>query len=506
MIEAFLICLFLLMIPVRVNAEPLNDLVPVSLADAVTIYEQTGAVFTYTFSVSVLMGPGGMFTGTADEHYTATSDGTYLAIHCFRDDWWSGTGVGNNIVAVRLDGVPDFPEGIWASLIVDYSLGYNGIAESRFNALGADTQIGPYADKLCTYMGDQHSDLVLGFQTPTPPPTPDFSLSISPTSQTIAPEQSTTYAVTVTSIAGFSSEVTLGSSISPSSDGISLAFDSSSVMPPPDGSTELTLIVSTTRTVKTAFYAITVTGTSADKIRSATGMLTLAWYELFFEIDYMQGHAPTDAALNYIQDYYRNENISVTFYVDDAVPEDPLITEEEFWAIENVYNDPYNGMGDDWAAGDKRTGVYFSKWKWILYGTYFHVEGSGGTMKSVSGFCRVPGCYDEDGMHPSLSTFGGNYILVADAYNDAGETTEEMRTRKETAVFMHEMGHSIGILKLSRDLTRYFKGEWPWVERYDTRDLTSVMAELRLQVYDTTHQIHYSPNYWDLRDMEDYEV
>jgi len=161
------------MFPLQINTETPDDLVPVSSADTVTIYEQTGVVHIHTFSVSVLMESNGTFIGTANENYTVTSDGTYLTIHCFRDDWRSGFAVGNNIVAVRLDGVPDIPEDLWASLIVDYTLGHDGIAESRFNALGADTQIGPYAPTperaLCTYMGDQHSELVLGFaHTPAP--------------------------------------------------------------------------------------------------------------------------------------------------------------------------------------------------------------------------------------------------------------------------------------------------------------------------------------------------
>jgi hypothetical protein len=74
------------------------------------------------------------------------SEGDYLEIHCFRANWLSGDAVGNNIVAVRLDGVPDYPEGIWASRVINYTLGYNGIAASVDNALGPDTQLGLYGD------------------------------------------------------------------------------------------------------------------------------------------------------------------------------------------------------------------------------------------------------------------------------------------------------------------------------------------------------------------------
>jgi len=165
-----------LMLPWQISGEAYVGLVPVSSGDSVTIYEQTGLAGTivihiHNFSVSVLMGSGGNFSGSPLEYYTATSNGTYLTIHCFRDRWLSGFAVGNNIVAAKLNGVTGYPDGIWASIIVNYTLGYNGTAESRFNALGPDTQIGPYAPTpetgLCTYMGDQHSELVLGFVLPT---------------------------------------------------------------------------------------------------------------------------------------------------------------------------------------------------------------------------------------------------------------------------------------------------------------------------------------------------
>jgi hypothetical protein len=45
-------------------------------------------------------------------------------------------------------------------------LGYNGIAESRFNALGSDLALGPYGDSYCTYLGDQDSEITLGFTVP----------------------------------------------------------------------------------------------------------------------------------------------------------------------------------------------------------------------------------------------------------------------------------------------------------------------------------------------------
>ena len=144
-----------------------GDVVSVSEGMSITIFEQTGAVYSYTFDVDDLMTVGCTFTTIAmiSETYTITSDGTYLTIHCYRvpPSPGSGTATGNNIVAVRLDGVPGFEDGIWASIIVDYTIGEGGIEDSVWNALGPADQVGPYGDSLCTYLGDYDSEIVLGF-------------------------------------------------------------------------------------------------------------------------------------------------------------------------------------------------------------------------------------------------------------------------------------------------------------------------------------------------------
>jgi hypothetical protein len=132
----------------------------------VTVYEQTGEVAAYNFSVREIIDRGCAFTTGADESYSLTSEGNYLDIQCFRANHLSGDAVGNNIVAVRLDGVLEHPEGIWASRIINHTLGYNGIEASINNALGPDTQLGPYQDRLATLLGDQSSDLILGFSSP----------------------------------------------------------------------------------------------------------------------------------------------------------------------------------------------------------------------------------------------------------------------------------------------------------------------------------------------------
>ncbi len=171
----FLICLTTSTSVRKIGANSNSDIIPISSGSFIKIYEQTGQKQEHTFLVSDVIQIGCHFTTQADEYYNITSDGTVLRIHCFRDRWLSDTAVGNNIVAVKLDNVQGFPDGLWASVIVSYILGYNGIAESKFNALGSDTQNGPYLDSPCTYLGDQNSELVLAF-APTPV-TPVIKLS-----------------------------------------------------------------------------------------------------------------------------------------------------------------------------------------------------------------------------------------------------------------------------------------------------------------------------------------
>jgi len=147
----------------RPRLESEDDFIPLSSGSFVIVYEQTGEVAALNFSVRKIMDRGCVFTTDADEWYFLTSEGDYLGIQCFRANRLSGDAVGNNIVAVRLDGVLEHPEGVWASRIINCTLGYNGIEASINNALGPDTQLGPYQDRIATCLGDQLSDMILGF-------------------------------------------------------------------------------------------------------------------------------------------------------------------------------------------------------------------------------------------------------------------------------------------------------------------------------------------------------
>jgi hypothetical protein len=108
--------------------------------------------------------------------------------------------------------------------------------------------------------------------TPTaPPPAPDFSLSVLPTSRTVSRGASTTYTVTVTALNGFAGSVNLTSTISPSANGLTMSFSPTSV----SGGGSSTLTVSTARKTAKHTYTISITGTSGSLVHTVTVTLTL---------------------------------------------------------------------------------------------------------------------------------------------------------------------------------------------------------------------------------------
>ena len=101
-------------------------------------------------------------------------------------------------------------------------------------------------------------------------PLPDFSISSTPSSQTITVGGSTSYTATVTPINGFSSMVNLSATISGSPAGVSTSFS-----PPSVDVGSATLNVTTTGATPAGTYTITITGTDGGSLLHATS-LTLA--------------------------------------------------------------------------------------------------------------------------------------------------------------------------------------------------------------------------------------
>lgn len=104
-------------------------------------------------------------------------------------------------------------------------------------------------------------------------PTPDFSLSVTPTTRTISRGASTTYSVTVTAANGFTGSVNLTSSVEPSATGLSMIFN-----PTPlnlGASASSTLTVGTTHRTTKRSYTITIGATSGSLAHSTTVTLIL---------------------------------------------------------------------------------------------------------------------------------------------------------------------------------------------------------------------------------------
>jgi hypothetical protein len=98
---------------------------------------------------------------------------------------------------------------------------------------------------------------------------PDFSLSMSPGSQTVAAGGSTSYTVTATASNGFSGAVSFGVSVLPA--GASGSFNPPSVA----GSGSSTLTVNTTNGTSTGGFTVTVTGTSGSLSHNTSATLNV---------------------------------------------------------------------------------------------------------------------------------------------------------------------------------------------------------------------------------------
>lgn len=99
--------------------------------------------------------------------------------------------------------------------------------------------------------------------------TPDFSISASPSSQTVAPGNSTTYTTTIGALNGFADTVSLSASGLPT--GVTASFSPTSIT----SSGNSTLTISTTSTTPTGTYTLTITGTDNTLSHSTTVTLVV---------------------------------------------------------------------------------------------------------------------------------------------------------------------------------------------------------------------------------------
>ncbi|WP_260705928.1 SMP-30/gluconolactonase/LRE family protein [Edaphobacter flagellatus] len=99
---------------------------------------------------------------------------------------------------------------------------------------------------------------------------PDFSMSASPSSQTLTPGNSTTYTTSISALSGFTGTVNLGVSGLPV--GATASFNPTSVA----GSGNSMLTISTATTIPAGTYTLTITGTSGALSHSTTVTLVVS--------------------------------------------------------------------------------------------------------------------------------------------------------------------------------------------------------------------------------------
>lgn len=106
---------------------------------------------------------------------------------------------------------------------------------------------------------------------PLTPPTPDFSISIAPVSQTITPGSSTSFTINSKAIAGFNQPISLSVAISPNDSGLSTVFSNSTIT----AGNSATLTVNAAANTPANAFTITITATSNQIVHTATTSLNL---------------------------------------------------------------------------------------------------------------------------------------------------------------------------------------------------------------------------------------
>ncbi len=179
--------------------------------------------------------------------------------------------------------VTNIPSGITATLVPNFIIPPpNGHAPfNLFLDIEDSTLPGTYDLKLtgsCGSLEDSKNiSIVIESEEPTPPPSPpapDFSISITPQTRSVRNNSTAAYEVTITSLHGFDSCVSLSVPYWP--EGISGTFSPRSVVCPADGRVKSTLTISIPSSVGDGTYSINITGTSGDLSHSKVATLVVS--------------------------------------------------------------------------------------------------------------------------------------------------------------------------------------------------------------------------------------
>lgn len=196
---------------------------------------------------------------------------------------------------------------------------------------------------------------------------------------------------------------------------------------------------------------------------------------LYYEIDWMVP-VPQEI-LDYWTAYWDSRAIQLIYKIDDGpevIPYDAVVTQDEFWILEAMYNDhEFESYG---TTDDRGGNVFDSQEKWVLWGSWDENSNVGGyTWVSIEGKDLV--C--------------GNYIFIAAemCHNFGG-------IGAQVVVMMHEAGHSIGVAVL--------RVRGPRISEVYDADYYSIMSHMRTENCGFTDHWYYSFEYWGTRNLESY--
>lgn len=152
----------------------------------------------------------------------------------------------------------------------------------------------------------------------------DFDISMSPSSMSVNRGASTTCTITLTSLGGFASAISLDDSVEPNTNDITLTFDPSPVTLTSGGSAQSTLTIDTTSTTPLKNFKITITASGGGKTKEITCRVSV---EIYLEVPYQnQGYAGWCAltSLAMTLRYYGKEFHSWDYAADQNYPTYPI--------------------------------------------------------------------------------------------------------------------------------------------------------------------------------------
>ncbi|MGC9001283.1 PQQ-binding-like beta-propeller repeat protein, partial [Caldisericum sp.] len=140
---------------------------------------------------------------------------------------------------------------------------------------------------------------------------PDFSISVTPSSQSVTPGSSTTYTVTLTSLNGFNNSVSLSiSSVLPS--GVTALFTPTSVTPTTSGATS-TLTISTSSSTPAGSSTITINASGGGVTHSTQVVLEVVQIPIVYRPDHdgwgFQNYDPGEFTWEMFKQFFGTEHV-----------------------------------------------------------------------------------------------------------------------------------------------------------------------------------------------------